>query len=104
MRLLSVTSILIATAGLCQSQADVSTVNADQHWCGPWAGSPNPADVPSEQLLPGRDDAKRFFVEPQLQRVPFSPVQSVEPKVQVPKIWGTSAFYLVPRTILFASL
>lgn len=90
MRLVTITSILLAAAGLCQSQA---TNDDDQYWCGQWAGAPNPADVPAEQQLPVRDSFKRLFIEPQLQRTPFSPVQATEPKVQVPKIWGNSASY-----------
>ncbi|KAL6717808.1 hypothetical protein ACLMJK_003893 [Lecanora helva] len=66
----------------------VSAGNDQDHWCGRWAGVPNEADVPKGQQLPTSDYTKRLFVEPQLQRVPFSPVSATEPKVQVPKIWG----------------
>ena len=97
MHLLAFTSILIvAAAGLCQAQADSATDNADDHWCGAWAGSPVPADVPSAQQLPPPDFTKRFFVEPQLTRTPFAPIMASEPKVQVPKLWGNSAFLSLP--------
>ena len=93
MHLLALTSVLIvAAAGLCQAQADSATDNEADHWCGEWAGSPAPADVPTPQQLPPYDFAKRFFVEPQLLHTPFAPIMASEPKVQVPKIWGNSAF------------
>ncbi|KAF6236900.1 hypothetical protein HO173_005191 [Letharia columbiana] len=92
MYLLAFTSILVAAAGLCQAQAENSTENAADHWCGKWAGSPEPADVPTAQQLPPFDYTRRFFVEPQLQRTPFAPVVATEPKVQVPKIWGNNEF------------
>lgn len=90
MHLLALTSILVAAAGLCHAQADNSTDNAADHWCGKWAGSPNPGDVPTGQQLPVIDFTRRLFVEPQLQRTPFAPVTATEDKVQVPKIWGNS--------------
>ena len=97
MHLLAFTSILIvAAAGLCQAQADSATDNAADHWCGEWAGSPVPADVPGAQQLPQPDFTKRFFVEPQLLRTPFAPIMATEPKVQVPKLWGNSAFLSLP--------
>lgn len=95
MHLLAIAYLLIAAAGSCRAQADNSTDNAAAYWCGPWAGSPEPADVPVDQQLPTRDYTRRFFVEPQLQRTPFAPVVAQEPKVQVPKIWGNSAFLSV---------
>ena len=61
---------------------------ADDHWCGPWAGKPDPAMVPFGQQLPQWDLVKRLFIEPQLQKVPFSPVIGSETRVQIPKIWG----------------
>ena len=95
MHLLALTSVLIvAAAGLCQAQADSATDNAADHWCGQWAGSPAPSDAPSPQLLPPPDYTRRFFIEPQLERTPFAPVMATEPKVQIPKIWGTSAFFI----------
>ena len=97
MHLIAVASILVAAAGLCQAQVELAaentTDNAANHWCGKWAGSPNPTDVPSAQQLPASDYLRRFFVEPQLQRTPFAPVVATEPKVQIPKIWGNSTFY-----------
>lgn len=93
MHFLAVTSILVAAAGLCQAQDENSTDNAANHWCGKWAGSPEPADVPTGQQLPPIEDTRRFFIEPQLQRVPFSPIIATEPKVQIPKIWGNSTFF-----------
>ena len=100
MHLIAVASILVAAAGLCQAQVEIaaenSTDNAANHWCGKWAGSPNPTDVPSAQQLPASDYLRRFFVEPQLQRTPFAPVVATEPKVQIPKIWGNSTFH--PRS------
>ena len=94
MHLRAITSILVAATSLWQAQAqeDNSTDNAPDHWCGKWAGEPEPTDVPSRQQLPQIDYIKRFFVEPQLLRVPFSPIYATEPKVQIPKIWGNSAF------------
>lgn len=94
MHLLTVTSILIATAGFCQSQPATAIVAADKpnHWCGQWAGSPRPADAPVSGQLPSPDYTKRLFAEPQLQRVPFAPIVASEPKVQVPKVWGNSTF------------
>lgn len=96
MHLHTVTSILIAAAGFCQSQAATTIVAADKpnHWCGRWAGSPRPADAPVSGQLPGPDYTRRFFAEPQLQRVPFSPIVATEPKVQIPKIWGNRTFPL----------
>ena len=97
MRLLAIALTLVAATGLCQAQVELSednsTVNAANYWCGKWAGSPKPADVPSAQQLPPSDSTRRFFVEPQLQRAPFAPVVATEPKVQVPKIWGNSTLY-----------
>ncbi|KAL9130934.1 MAG: hypothetical protein Q9175_006890 [Cornicularia normoerica] len=75
MHLLAIASVLVAAAGFCQ-----------------WAGSPKASDVPTGQQLPSMDDTRRFFVEPQLQRVPFAPIVATEPKVQVPKIWGNNEF------------
>ena len=97
MHLLTLTSILIATAGICQSQPATGIVVANKadHWCGEWAGSPNHADVPVSGQLPGPDYTRRFFAEPQLQRVPFSPIVATEPKVQIPKVWGNSMFSFV---------
>ncbi len=78
---LSTIAVLIATSfGLARS--------ADDHWCGAWAGTPNPASLPSEQQLPANEATRRFFVEPQLTKVPYSPIIAIEPKVQVPKVWG----------------
>lgn len=95
MYLLALASILAASASLCQAQTEetntTATVTADPtHWCGNWAGAPDPANVPSGGQLPVGDHMRRFFVEPQLQRVPFAPIMASEPKVQVPKIWGNS--------------
>ena len=97
MHLLTVTSILIASAGFCHSQPATTIVAANKpdHWCGQWAGSPKPADAPVSGQLPSSSDyTRRFFVEPQLQRVPFSPIVATEPKVQIPKVWGNSTFPL----------
>lgn len=106
MRLFAIASILIAATGLCQAQVEVSaensTENADNHWCGKWAGSPNPADAPSIQQLPQVDYTRRFFVEPQLQRTPFAPIVATEPKVQIPKIWGNSMICLSRLCVIIA--
>lgn len=60
------------------------------HWCGDWAGSPNPANMPDAQQLPNqRDLEKRFFVEPQLAK--FAPAPPNIQKVQIPKMWGNGA-------------
>lgn len=103
MHLLALASILAASASLCQAQTEetntTATVTADPtHWCGNWAGAPNPANVPTAGQLPSDDLLRRFFVEPQLQRAPFAPIMASEPKVQVPKIWGNSMceFFLLP--------
>ena len=94
---LSTAAYLLATSlALCQAQtlstpasAAASQVAAGpDHWCGDWAGKPTPSNVPSGQQLPADDPIRRFFVEPQLQKVPFSPIIASEPKVQIPKIWG----------------
>ena len=95
MHLLALAAILAASASLCQAQTEetnaTAPVQADpNHWCGNWAGAPNPSNVPSSGQLPAADYTKRFFVEPQLQRAPFAPVIATEAKVQVPKIWGNS--------------
>ena len=99
MHLLALTSLLAASASLCQAQTEdtnaTDSVSAGPtHWCGNWAGAPNPANVPTAGQLPRGDYDKRLFIEPQLQRVPFSPVIATEAKVQVPKIWGNSMFCL----------
>ena len=101
MHLLTVTSILIAAAGFCQSQPATTIVAANKpnHWCGQWAGSPKPADAPVSGQLPAPDYTKRFFAEPQLQRVPFSPIVAREEKVQIPKLWGNSRFPLFNLSI-----
>jgi len=62
-------------------------------WCGTWAGSPNLRDAPSAGQLPTIDSTRRYFTEPQLQDPPFQPPLGPEPRVQVPKIWGNSAYY-----------
>ena len=88
-----ISMILIVAARLCHAQGNLTTPDSNDpdHWCGQWAGQPNPDQAPSLQLLPPRNDyTKRFFVEPQLQRTPFSPIMADEPKVQIPKFWGTS--------------
>ncbi|CAF9923075.1 hypothetical protein IMSHALPRED_005845 [Imshaugia aleurites] len=111
MRIHTITSILLAASSqsLAQTQANNDTENAANHWCGKWAGSPNPADVPTAQQLPPSDYIRRFFVEPQLQRTPFAPIVATEPKVQIPKIWGNNAFrvallsYAVPERIYASS-
>ncbi|CAD6584008.1 MAG: hypothetical protein ASARMPRED_001576 [Alectoria sarmentosa] len=113
MYLPTLTSILLtATISLwhAHAQTDNSTDNdnAANHWCGAWAGSPKPADVPSAQQLPPSDYTRRFFVEPQLQRTPFAPVVATEPKVQIPKIWGNNDFRVAllsyaDKTRLYAS-
>ncbi len=101
MHLLTVSSILLAATSLSHAQTGtylpdaqtgtpVASDNAAKYWCGNWAGSPEPAEVPDAGLLPARDLTRRLFVEPQLQKVPFSPIVASEPKVQVPKIWGNS--------------
>ena len=97
MHLLALASVLAAGASLCQAQTEDTNTTAPvladtTHWCGNWAGAPNPSNVPSSGQLPRADYTKRFFVEPQLQRAPFSPVIATEAKVQVPKIWGNSMF------------
>ena len=89
MHLVPITSILLAAASLCESQA-VSAYKDANCTCGNWAGSPEPADVPIDAQLPIRDYTRRFFVEPQLLHAPFAPIMASEPKVQVPKIWGNS--------------
>ena len=99
MHLLALASILAAGASLCQAQTEETNATdavsaGPTHWCGNWAGAPNPANVPTAGQLPRGDYDKRLFLEPQLQRVPFSPVIASEAKVQVPKIWGNSMFYL----------
>ncbi|KAL8865118.1 MAG: hypothetical protein Q9174_007060, partial [Haloplaca sp. 1 TL-2023] len=68
------------------------------HWCGAWAGSPDPADAVGPQQLPRYDFTRRFFVEPQLTRVPFSPVMATEEKIQIPKLWGNNKFRLALMT------
>ncbi|KAL8993671.1 MAG: hypothetical protein Q9169_006171 [Polycauliona sp. 2 TL-2023] len=68
------------------------------HWCGTWAGSPDPSDAVGPQQLPPYDFTRRFFVEPQLQRAPFAPIQATEPKVQVPKLWGNNKFRVALMT------
>ena len=90
MHLLTVTSILVATASLCHSQVTAVNANKPNHWCGQWAGSPRLEDRPRSQQLPPFDYTRRFFVEPQLLNTPFAPIMASEPKVQVPKIWGNS--------------
>ncbi len=90
--------LLAASLALAQAQSRVPAVAATpsqlaagtDHWCGPWAGAPNPSNIPFGQQLPPNDFVRHFFVEPQLQKVPFSPVLAKEPKVQIPKIWGNS--------------
>ena len=96
---LSTVVSLSTILALCQAQSvslsattaaatGVSVGDETNHWCGDWAGSPTASDVPTGQQLPVSEFTKRFFVEPQLQRVPFSPIAATEPKVQIPKIWG----------------
>ena len=68
--------------------------NANNFFCGNWAGSPRAQDVPAEQLLPAADYIKRFFVEPQLTDPPYRPLMASEPRVQIPKLWGNSKFHL----------
>ena len=73
-----------------QNSSLESTPNAGTYWCGGWAGSPNPTDVPSPKQLPTIDHIERIFVEPQLTNPPFAPFTATEPTVQIPKIWGNS--------------
>ena len=89
---LPTTLYLLATSVALSQAKPASTLAANDqtYWCGKWAGAPNANDVPVGQQLPASDYTRRFFVEPQLQRVPFAPVSASEPKVQIPKIWGNS--------------
>lgn len=64
--------------------------NVVNHYCGKWAGSPNPRDVPVQQQLPTSDFVKRLFIEPQLTNPPYRPFIAPEEKVQIPKLWGNS--------------
>lgn len=79
---------LSTTASLLAISLAVAQTNAVDHWCGDWAGAPKPENVPSAQQLPANDTTKRFFVEPQLTKVPYAPIIASEPKVQIPKLWG----------------
>ncbi len=82
MHLSTTAFVLLTSSTLAQA--------AVNHWCGTWAGAPNPANVPTEQQLPANDTTRRFFVEPQLLKVPYAPIIASEPKVQIPKLWGNS--------------
>ena len=88
MHLVAITSFLVAAVALCHAQG-TAIVNAVDHWCGQWAGALDIADAIPDQLLPGTYPSdKKLFIEPQLQRVPFSPVMGPEERIQVPKLWG----------------
>ncbi|KAL8992587.1 MAG: hypothetical protein Q9169_006985 [Polycauliona sp. 2 TL-2023] len=80
----------IGASAIPEAAAPARLATGTDHWCGKWAGSPDPSDAVGPQQLPPYDFTRRFFVEPQLQRVPFAPIQATEPKVQVPKLWGNS--------------
>ena len=90
--LAAATALALLFTSTVQAQAGIAnvglTADTDTHWCGAWAGKPNPRDLPQDQLLPQRDYKKLFFVEPQLTSPPFRPLMGSEPKVQIPKIWG----------------
>ena len=92
--LVSVSAIIgfttIRASAVPEAAAPAQVAAGTNHWCGAWAGSPNPSDVVGPQQLPPYDFTRRFFVEPQLQRVPFAPLVATEPKIQVPKLWGNS--------------
>ncbi|KAL8879495.1 MAG: hypothetical protein Q9198_002899 [Flavoplaca austrocitrina] len=81
---------ITGAAAVPEAAAPAQVAAGTDHWCGAWAGSPNPSDVVGPQQLPPYDFTRRFFVEPQLQRVPFAPLVATEPKIQVPKLWGNS--------------
>lgn len=73
------------------SLTEANPVPRPKTWCGSWAGSLRSHDNPWFALLPNLDDGtRRMFVEPQLMEVPFGPIGGSEPKVQLPKFWGTS--------------
>lgn len=80
----------VGASAIPEAAAPARVAAGQDHWCGKWAGSPDPLDVVGPQQLPPYDFTRMFFVEPQLQRVPFAPVVATEPKVQVPKLWGNS--------------
>lgn len=75
------------TAFALLSGSALTYAAAPNHWCGKWAGSPTPANIPDAQQLPDpRDLEKHFFVEPQLAK--FAPAPPGIKPVQIPKIWG----------------
>ena len=92
----AITCLLLATAFLSHAETPASPdatlspqTNAVDHWCGDWAGRLRAQDAPDSQLLPQSfDSMRRFFVEPQLGS--FATPMATEPKVQIPKFWGTS--------------
>ena len=86
------TSVALSYAQSSPSPASLNAGNDVDHWCGSWAGKPNPSNVPTGQQLPVDDFTRRFFVEPQLQKTPFSPIIASEPRVQIPKLWGNGRF------------
>ncbi|KAL9632698.1 MAG: hypothetical protein Q9204_003688 [Flavoplaca sp. TL-2023a] len=89
---------IIGASAVPEAAAPAQVAAGTDHWCGAWAGSPKPSDVVGPQQLPPYDFTRRFFVEPQLQRVPFAPVSATEPKVQVPKLWGNNDFRVALMT------
>ncbi len=96
MHFVTVLSFSLTLLGLSQAQTlsiaaqPSQAANVVTRFCGKWAGSPNPADVPVQQQLPISDFVKRFFIEPQLTNPPYKPFMATEEKVQIPKIWGNS--------------
>ncbi|KAL8640713.1 MAG: hypothetical protein Q9226_008715 [Calogaya cf. arnoldii] len=90
--------VTVGASAIPEAAAPAQVAAGIDHWCGEWAGHPNPADAISAQQLPRYDFVRRFFVEPQLQRVPFAPVVATEPKVQVPKFWGNNKFRVALMT------
>ncbi|KAI4243294.1 MAG: hypothetical protein L6R42_010795, partial [Xanthoria sp. 1 TBL-2021] len=64
----------VGATAIPEAAAPVPVAAGQDHWCGAWAGRPDPSDLVGPQQLPPYDFTRRFFVEPQLQRVPFAPV------------------------------
>lgn len=83
-------TILTHAQSLSLAAQSAQATNEVKYFCGKWAGSPNPQNVPTAQQLPASDLVRRFFIEPQLTNPPYKPIIATEEKVQIPKLWGNS--------------
>lgn len=83
---------LLWIVGVLAGNTTSDTAVNRNFWCGQWAGRPFPRNrpvLPNE--IPTADTVTRAFVQPELLAIPFGPIPTTSPIVQLPKIFGRGA-------------